>query len=176
MRFAYADPPYPGMAGFYEEQEEVNHSDLILDLYGKYDAWALSTSSTTLQEVLALCPDGVRIAAWVKPWASFKPNVNPAYAWEPVITYGGRNRGRSVITVRDWVSVSATTGKQLVGAKPRAFAYWLFEFMGLEPDDEFTDLFPGTGAVTSAWTAWRSAPNLFRGQPPPHPELELEEV
>ncbi len=33
---------------------------------------------------------------------------------------------------------------------------WLFEVMGCEPQDELHDLFPGTGAVTAAWEAWRS--------------------
>jgi hypothetical protein len=28
--------------------------------------------------------------------------------------------------------------------------------MGLSPDDELYDLFPGTGAVTRAWGRWRS--------------------
>jgi hypothetical protein len=29
--------------------------------------------------------------------------------------------------------------------------------MNLEPDDEFCDVFPGSGAVTAAWERWREA-------------------
>jgi hypothetical protein len=43
----------------------------------------------------------------------------------------------------------------LTGAKPAAVCRWIFEIAGLEPGDEFTDLFPGTGAVTDAWERWR---------------------
>jgi hypothetical protein len=40
------------------------------------------------------------------------------------------------------------------GAKPPVFARWLFDAAGLHPDDEFIDLFPGSGAVTDAWNGW----------------------
>jgi hypothetical protein len=34
---------------------------------------------------------------------------------------------------------------------------WAFEVAGMQPDDELVDLFPGTGAITDAWNAWRAA-------------------
>ena len=34
---------------------------------------------------LAHVPGRCAIAAWTKPFAVFKPPVNPAYTWEPVI-------------------------------------------------------------------------------------------
>ena len=37
---------------------------------------------------------------------------------------------------------------------PEAFAFWLFQMAGLEPGDELTDLFPGSGAVSRAWEKW----------------------
>src|SRR5208282_5223367 len=55
---------------------EIDHAELIERLE-TYDAWALSLSSTSLPEVLPLCPEGVRVGAWVKPFCSFRPNVNP---------------------------------------------------------------------------------------------------
>jgi len=64
MIFAYADPPYPGMARLYPEKTEVDHGELFTRLCADYpDGWALSTASTTLRAVLALpeCPDDVRI-------------------------------------------------------------------------------------------------------------------
>ena len=146
MKFAYADPPYPGCAHLYPENKEVNHKLLIEMLCDEFpDGWALSTSSPALQEVLALCPEDVRIMAWVKPFCSFKPNVNPAYAWEPVLFRGGRKRTREENTVRDWVSSNITLKKGLVGAKPALFCQWLFEVLNIQENDEFVDLFPGTG-------------------------------
>lgn len=153
MRFAYADPPYIGQAHRYPEKEEVDHQALIATLE-EYDAWALSASSPSLFTILPMCPEGTRIAAWIKPFAIFKPNVNPAYAWEPILFKGARKRSRSEPTVRDWVSSNITLKKGLVGVKPHNFSRWIFDLMGLTPDDELHDLFPGSGAVTQAWVGW----------------------
>ena len=155
MKIAYADPPYIGQAKKHYDMPEVDHRALILELEG-YDGWALSCSTTSLKEVLSLCPDSVRVGAWVKPFCSFKPNVNPAYAWEPVIFSPARGLGRDVDTVRDWVSVNITLKRGLSGVKPEAFCYWLFQILGMENGDEFIDVFFGSGAVTMAWSKWRS--------------------
>ena len=157
MKIAYADPPYIGQAKKHYNSEEVDHQTLILEL-GTYDGWALSLSSTTLKEILMMCPDNVRVGAWVKPFCSFKPNVNPAYAWEPVIfkPARARARGRDIMTVRDWVSANITLKKGLSGVKPDSFSFWLFEILGAEPQDEFIDMFPGSGAVTRAWEKWKT--------------------
>jgi hypothetical protein len=101
IRAAYADPPYVGMARRCYGCPEVDHEGLIQRLE-TFDAWALSLSSPSLRQVLPLCPDGVRVGAWVKPWCAFRPNVNPAYAWEPVIFKLGRQRTRQQLTIRDW--------------------------------------------------------------------------
>ncbi len=159
MRFAIADPPYIGQAAKHygdhpDYAGEVDHDELIARLCADYHAWALCCSSPSLQTILALCPEEVRVGAWVKPFASFKPGVNPAYAWEPVIFYGGRKRGRDLPTVRDWVAENITLKKGLSGVKPAAFCFWLFEFLGCEPGDHLHDLFPGSGAVTAAWESW----------------------
>ena len=149
----FADPPYIGQAKKHYNSEEVDHKALIAQLE-TYDGWALSLSSPTLQEILAMCPSNVRVGAWVKPFCSFKPNVNPAYAWEPVIFKPARSRGRNKLTVRDWVSANITLKKGLSGVKPDAFSFWLFEILGAEPTDEFIDMFPGSGAVSMAWDKW----------------------
>ena len=152
MRFAYADPPYIGQAKRHYGSEEVNHEDLIRNLCsGLYDGWALSCSSPTLFQILSLCPKDVRVGAWVKPFCSFKPGVNPAYAWEPVIFRGGRKLGRDVPTVRDWVSANITLKKGLSGAKPVAFCEWLIALLGINQTDELIDLFPGTGIVSEVF-------------------------
>ncbi len=160
MRLAYADPPYIGQAKKHYNSEEVDHQKLILELEA-YDGWALSLSSPTLQEILTMCPKDVRVGAWVKPFCSFKPNVNPAYAWEPVIFKPARARGRDKLTVRDWVSANITLKKGLSGVKPDTFSFWLFAVLGAEPTDTFIDMFPGSGALTRAWDKWRTvAPQM----------------
>jgi len=159
MRFAYADPPYIGQAKKHYSDDpqcaEVDHGTLLRDL-GEYDAWALSLSSPTLKQILTLpeCPDDIRVCAWVKPFCAFKKNVNPAYAWEPILVHGGRSLGSQVATVTDWVSANITLKKGLAGVKPEKFCYWLFRFVGLTPEDEFVDLYPGSGAVSQAWEVW----------------------
>tara|TARA_Y100000310_G_scaffold119290_1_gene118032 strand:+ start:449 stop:925 length:477 start_codon:yes stop_codon:yes gene_type:complete len=155
MRFAYADPPYIGQAKRHYGTEEVDHAALLQQLE-TFDAWALSCSSPSLFTLLPMCRDDVRIGAWVKPFGIFKPGVNPAYVWEPVLFKGARKRSREEPTARDWVSCNVTLRRGLAGAKPEGFCFWLFELMGLEPDDDFHDLFPGTGAVTQAWERWKT--------------------
>jgi hypothetical protein len=166
MRIAYADPPYPRQAQKHYSHDprcaEVDHAALIADLQ-TYDGWALSSGADlhALQYVVPLLPEGTRCGVWVKPFASFKPNVNPAFAWEPVYFKPARKRGREVPTIRDWCAVNVTLQKGLSGVKPMAFCLWLFEALGADPSDEFVDLFPGSGAVTDAWGDWCHTRDLF---------------
>lgn len=163
MRFAYADPPYLGCAAKYYGDATYDdldaHANLIASL-SEYDGWAYSLTSTTLQAILPLCPPSVRVGAWVKPFCSFKPNVNPAYAWEPVIFNGGRRRERVEPTLRDFVAANITLQKGLTGAKPLEFSFWIFDLLGILPTDEFTDVFPGSGMVGTAWNLYRSRAGL----------------
>lgn len=153
IRAAYCDPPYVNQARRRYDCPEVDHEALIARLE-TYDAWALSLSSPSLKQVLPLCPDGVRVGSWVKPFCAFRPNVNPAYAWEPVIFKLGRQRTRQQLTVRDWHSANMTMERGLCGAKPESFCVWVFEVLNLQPGDEFFDLFEGSGAVTQAFQHW----------------------
>jgi hypothetical protein len=166
IRVAYADPPYLGYAKYYGDPE-TDHAALIRRLVAEYpDGWALSCHSPSLRVLLPLCPEDARVLAWVKPFASFKPNVRLAYAWEPVILRGGRRRSRRQPTVRDWLAASCTLKRNFIGAKPDAFACWLFEALGLHPADTFDDLFPGSGAVSRAWERWRGQIRLPAGDFP----------
>lgn len=172
MRVAYADPPYPGCAHLYKGHRdyagEVDHAELIGRMERDYDAWVLHTGAIQLKEVLALCPDDVRLLAWTKGWASFKPGASIKYAWEPIIISGPRKRetGSGKPFVRDWFMCNVVTNasgaveRDFKGGKPRALCNWIFAAMGLQPDDELDDLFPGTGAVSAAWDAWRSQLSL----------------
>jgi hypothetical protein len=149
MRLIYADPPYIGQAKKRYNSEEVDHVGLLEELR-KYDGWALSCSSSTLAYLLTISGE-CRIGAWVKPFCSFKPNVNPAYSWEPVLYKSARRYDRKHQTIKDHVISSIVLKKGLVGAKPEAFAYWIFGLLQAEPEDSFVDLFPGTGVVGNAW-------------------------
>ena len=154
MKVAYADPPYIGLANYYPEKTEVDHLELIARLCRDYDCWALSASSSSLKEILSYCPPDVRIAAWVKPFCSFKPNVNPAYAWEPIVFWHPRSRGRDCPTTRDWLAESMALKKGMIGVKPPRLCFWLFDLLGLELEDTLDDLFPGSGVVTVCWEQW----------------------
>jgi hypothetical protein len=130
------------------------------------DGWALHTASTTLAQVLAVCPPDVRIGAWCKSFASFKPGVGVAYAWEPVILRGGRRRTREQPTVRDWCLVPITLRRGLVGAKPDKVTFWICEVLNVAPEDTVTDLFPGSGAVGAAVAKYQRN-ELERSTPQP---------
>lgn len=156
MRFAYADPPYPGKASYYPEQTEVDHADLVSRL-SCYDGWALSTSPEALSDILRLCPQGVRVCAW------FTRSLPPRHldfrkSWEPLIVYGGR-RCEIRATVSDSLiykgRYNAFPGA-LIGMKPPQFAEWVFRLLGAQSGDSFIDLYPGSGAVSLAWRRYAS--------------------
>jgi hypothetical protein len=170
VKFALADPPYLGCGALYDAHHPNArdcdnpewHRALIERLCAEYpDGWALCLSSPSLRTLLPMCPDDVRVGAWVKPFAAFKPNVNPAYAWEPVIWRGGRKRTRKQDTTRDWLAESITLKRGLTGAKPRAFTLWLCDILNVEAGDTVDDLFPGSGAVQAALN------ERLQVQPPP---------
>jgi hypothetical protein len=191
VRFAYADPPYPGQARrHYGDHEdfagEVDHAALIAELEDGFDGWALSTSAKELWRVLPLCPDGedhpkrpgttkegtgCRILSWHKPMAKIWNGVL-TYGWEPVILRGWRPPPSGGMSPRDTV-VANPPGytwrerpeEHVTGAKPAAFCRWLFECAGLTPEDEFVDLFRGSGGVLEEWERWRSAPAMVLRHP-----------
>lgn len=170
MRFAYADPPYPGMSyRYYRDQPsyagEVDHEDLINGLewrrgtfdtgdpdsvgHPRIDGWALSTSAAALRDVLPLCPPEARVCVWVKPIGASTRTFGLHNTWEPVIVVGERRTrpGR-----RDWLSAQPARGEgDLPGRKPVAFCTWLFGLLGMQPGDTLEDLYPGTGIVSRTW-------------------------
>jgi len=163
LRAAYADPPYLGCAVRHYGKlhpeaaaydDPATHQRLITRLCDEFDTWALSLHEPSLRVILPMCPADTRVGVWVKPFASFKANVTRAWTWEPVIFRFARPRTRLQPTWRDFVSAPITLERGLTGAKPKAFCYWIFEGMNLTPEDDFTDLFPGSGAVQQAWRSW----------------------
>lgn len=151
--FAYADPPYQGVAHRYPEQTEVNHP-ILIEYLRTFDGWALSCKSGSLRDLLPLCPPKARVLSWVKHYAPMRPNVWPCYAWEPVILVPLPGVDRTQPTPQDWTSAETRTGQDIVGQKPPAFCVWLFRCARLRPGDGFVDVFPGSGAVSRAWHSW----------------------
>lgn len=175
MRFAYADPPYLDCCRLYDHfhgdtglcwDDIETHRQLIDRLVDDYpDGWALSSSSTSLQRLLPLCPKDVRVSPWCKSFSAFKKGVRPAYAWEPVIWRGGRNpsnghqhlppvKGGKQTTPKDfcWTDEGGllapiTLRRGLTGAKPEAFCAWVLNLLNVTAADEVVDLFPGTGVM-----------------------------
>jgi hypothetical protein len=169
LRLAYADPPYPGKSFYYRGHPdyagEVDHAALIRRLADEYDGWALSTSARALPAILALCPPGVRVAAWHR---GERPAASrwPLNAWEPVIYCGGRPADLSRATgaprrtdsLVHGVSPLTALATRVTGTKPAAFCRWVFELLGAAPGDTLDDLFPGSGAVTRAWAVYTADP------------------
>ncbi len=163
MKFAYCDPPYIGQAKRHYSHDplcaEVDHVELIARLTREFpDGWALSASAPSLATILPLCPAGYRVAVWCKSFCAFKRNVRPAYAWEPVIFWGGRNpmnghraeipeRGGAQTTPKDFIVEPITLRKGLVGAKPEKVCRWILDLLNAGPGDEVVDLYPGTGIM-----------------------------
>lgn len=160
MRFAYADPPYPGKAFYYPERTEVDHSRLVEQLCDGFpDGWALSTSSGSLRDVLALCPPQVRVCAWFKGPRPTKSR-RAVVAWEPLIVCGGRELQTASPQVLNDGLIACGRFRALPGAmigmKPPAFAEWMFMQLGATVGDELVDLFPGSGAIGMAWERYAS--------------------
>lgn len=187
MRFAYADPPYPGQAKRHYGDHpdyggEVDHEALVARLESDYpDGWALSTSVAALADVLALCPKGgpskkrawggsvklgtgVRVCAWIRTGIPFPPS-RVMWSWEPVIVripnWRQRHKHDFIPDTLIATQPRGFLGNDITGQKPIAFCHWIFDLLGASGDDELDDLFPGSGAVTTAWDAWRARRTLF---------------
>ena len=156
MKFAYADPPYYGNGKRrYSEHPEAAiwdskdaHFDLVRRLVAEYpDGWALSCNPSDLGWLLPVCPEGVRVAAWVKTFHQIRPTT-VQYAWEPVIFVGGRKNPKRKPMVRDWHSCTATRKKGTIGAKPQSFNAWVLDLLAYDPtQDTVDDLFPGSNGM-----------------------------
>ena len=105
--------------------------------------------------MLRFCPASCRVAAWVR---GERPTVafHPLSAWEPVIYCGGRARKvlpdrRRVDALVAFSRPRRSDPERVIGAKPAAFCYWMFDLLGLLPGDDLVDLFPGSGGVSRAF-------------------------
>lgn len=181
IRIALLDPPYLGMASKYSVlgtpeyhpdalrwDEPLEHQRLMQQADEFYpDGWAYCLQVPALRTLLPLAPAGVRVCAWVKPWATWRPGAGPAHAWEPVLIRCGKRKVPER-RPRDWVaaSVGHMHTDPFFGAKPPEFSRWIFDLfaLGEHPDDELIDVFPGSGAVTRAWNEFMAANARVRGR------------
>jgi hypothetical protein len=162
LRFAYADPPYwkscrlygheHGDGGCWDKIE--THIELIGRLVREFpDGWAMSLTSNSLRLLLPLCPEGTRVASWVKPMCAGRPGIYPTYTWEPVVFCGGRKLGKGELWARDSIvanagtTTSARLPNEIVGKKPRDVCRWIADLLGYKDGDELVDLFPGSGIM-----------------------------
>ena len=178
LRFGFADPPYPGLSRRYYQGEEtfageVDHRGLVARLGFEHpDGWALCTSASALQGVLALCPSDVRVSIWVKGSRAGE-SYRARNAYEPVILWGGRPIKMAPTDALDdvliWGGRQHSHPGALVGMKPAPFSEWVFRQLGAVAGDYLTDLFPGSGAVMRAWEEFGGR----NANPPPSPILHL---
>jgi hypothetical protein len=177
IRVAYADPPYPGCARFYsvpgtpeyhpdaaEWDDPARHVRLIQELERDFpDGWALSTSSTAL-DVLHPRPAGSRVAVYCHPGVQNamvgREVAAVAFMWEAVIYRVPQVARGTRVSTPDcvWASAGHNHTQGFYGSKPPKFCRWLLSLLrlGAHPDDEFVDLFPGSGNVTRAWQEFRA--------------------
>ena len=167
MKIAYADPPYPGCAKrhYGPAAQEVDHKVLIQGLEDNFDGWGLSTGVQNLRAILPLCPERIRICAWVKPFNAMKSNISPIFAWEPLIVKPARFGRKSPFFVKDYISVMPPIFQHRAtsdchGEKPKEFYLWMFKMLGAAPVDDFIDLFPGSGNGMRYWKLFTSQKNL----------------
>ena len=170
-RYYSTHPDYAG---------EVDHKALI-EALSAYDGWALSTNTESLQTLLALAPARVRVAAWFRGARPGRGRTYPAQAWEPILYVPARSQEaldnrrvdqvptdpgitrlppmRYATTPPGYVPdalihparARTTDPHRVIGAKPAAFARWIFDLLAALPGDSLDDLFPGSGGIARAW-------------------------
>lgn len=129
-----------------EWDDPARHRQLIEQLAGEYDGYAIATTPDGLQAYGPLPPDH-RLLVWVKTRAM--PGARRiAAGWEPVILVPpiGR-RARDGAQVADVLQTATPQG--FPGAKPAEWTRWVLDALGYDPaTDTIADLFPGSGAVS----------------------------
>jgi len=160
MKFAYADPPYLGLAKkFYKDlhpdaadyDKKEKHIELVEKLMDEFpDGWALSLHAPSLHFYATIIPKKARICAWTKTVHQLWWDKAVQYGWEPVILYGGRKEHFRRPMVRDWMSCPRAQRKGLRGSKPDKFNDWILDLLNYKIGDEMVDLFPGTNGMAAA--------------------------
>jgi|WetSurMetagenome_2_1015567.scaffolds.fasta_scaffold270298_3 hypothetical protein len=162
-RFAYADPPYVGLAArLYKKHKdyrgEVDHAALIARLESDFDGWALSASIKSLPYLMSIAPRDILTLAWIKPIA---PPMGDRrhYSWEPVLLRPVANpelcEKMHLVLSPPQFTFRPKPDNHVIGEKPEEFMHWVLRCAGVTAHDEFYDLFPGSGACSRAWDTYR---------------------
>lgn len=161
LRLAVADEPYPGLSKRYygthpDYGGEVDHGALLSQLVA-YDGWALATNRDGLKLLVGLCQErqlDYEIAIWVRG-ARKAPSRTAWRSYEAVLY----RRARAVVSREPGEDVlvhhahaPTTEPGRVVGTKSARWCAWVFDLLGARPGDQLDDLFPGSGAVSRAWT------------------------
>lgn len=163
----YADPPYAGCRAKYARRNNSRQwgrnarADFMRELIARMESLrspdgvcAVSMASPELK-LLHLFPSTHRVMPWVKPHGVVRPNVWPAFAWEPLVVWGrhpGRGEQAGHKTPNDWLLLSPRVkgkGKHET-PKPSGFAEWVLD-MTLGPrTGHVLELYAGTAPVCHA--------------------------
>jgi hypothetical protein len=140
-----------------EWDDPARHRSLLLELMDGWDGWAIATTPDGL-EAYAPLPVPARILVWHKT-RSTPTGHRISSSWEPVILYPPKQRrartaaaGAGVYgrQIPDVLTAAPLNGG-FPGAKPPSWTRWVLDALGYQQDtDTLDDLFPGSGAVTSA--------------------------
>lgn len=176
LKFCIADPPYLGRAVRYygaggcgmgngigqadnhpeawKWDDPQTHIDLVHYLNTNFDGWAIAMSvhslSTYLQVIETDSRNGIRVCTWVKP-SAVTSGSRIKNNWEPVIIKVPQSRrgykdGQKISDV-----LTANPPRNgFMGAKPMLWTHWVVDLMGATENDQITDLFYGSGAVSNA--------------------------
>jgi hypothetical protein len=176
LNYCIADPPYLGRAerwygptgcgiakgkGRASAHELAHvydtvqaHRELVETLQNNYDGWAIAMSVHSLSTYLSFVEtdsrNGIRVAVWNKPNAV--PSGNRILNnWEPVLLKVPKSRrGQKTGKTCHDVLTCAPPHNGFVGAKPIEWTRWVLKMLGVQDQDEVTDMFPGSGMVTVA--------------------------
>jgi hypothetical protein len=160
-RFAYADPPYPGLSAKYYSDHadfagEVDHR-VLLEQLQTFDGWVLSTNARSLPFVLDLCHGiPVRVGAWVRGTFPHPRPKGPLSSWEPVVYAGWRDGSVRADSLVYHSRPRLTDVDRVIGAKLAVYARWVFELLGATAGDSLDDLFPGSGGIARSWSIYTS--------------------
>lgn len=127
------------------------HVELIERLAAEFDGWAVAGHATTTALLLTAAPAGAQLAIWGRPNA-IPGGARVVNTWEPVVISVPRERrDRSTgMRTRDML-VAPVRPRGFLGSKPPEWTRWVLDMLGYRPgEDEVTDMFAGSGAVTSA--------------------------
>ena len=180
-KFAIADPPYYGRArrwygsggcgvghgiGQADNHPEAHiwdepeaHLEMLANLKANYDGFAIATSvmglNVYLREIDLKQGSGYRMAIWHKPISS-PSGSRIRNAYEPVLIYVPKDRRgyKSHARIDDIRSINIEP-IGFIGAKPKAWVWWVLDLMGVNKNEQVDDLFYGSGAVTKAVEEWR---------------------